>query len=419
MKPSFEAMSQATLVQTEQVIIEQLTQTERDHGALRPLIGLLVVATVGVGTAAVSQMGGEKKVDSGAQVTNPTTLGAEAQKDADEICGTEGFALERGAANFMINVAGESQMLPSFVEEVVDGKDVLNSPAEVRKKVIDMACSDTVVLATLTALFVETRNELRLPNELTPARIAELTKLYENNEVEAFKALQHVAGTFSSEFISRNDSFAVTAAQATEIGVSRTDTDDTNFRPVDAVVSQTLNVTELLDGYNVDFNKVDATLSEEQVAIYEKLKNLIFMTKDGRFVVSTYIGDTSITVDSKGEPVAPDTTGDIQTGTTTSKDNSGDVDEGDGGSGGDDDGSCGGGCGDGGDGTTPGTNPGTSEGPGTTEKGTTTTAKATTTTVKPTTTTAKPTTTTAQPTTTIEPKDDPSTDTTSPPPPGL
>lgn len=150
------------------------------------------------------------------------------------------------------------------------------------------------------------------------------------------------------------------------------------------------------------------------------------MTEDGRLLLVKTTGDEGqVTVDSNGEPIAPDTTGDIETGTTISDDNSGEVDEGDGGSGGEDDGSCGAGCGTGGGGTTPGTGtgPGTSgpgtSGPGTSGPGTTGPNTTGPNTTGPNTTTPRTTVpNTTNPPTTIEPKDDPVSSTTVPAPPG-
>ncbi len=355
------------------------------------------------------------------------------EKVANELC-PESFSTDMSIkAEFDLSKVGsENALLPSF-SKVEDGVAKIDSPETVADTIMTLACDHPTILAIFDAIHLQTAgfNETgrySLPDETLLKVIEERARLFRENEPAALKALENLASILTVEGgMEYVKDFNVIAGNAVIVTTER-EADG------DATQIQTVPVTTegLMDVFRVVYNG-DTAETAEQRATLKAISELVGYRPNGEVIIADWIGEgtTGFEIDAESEDTVPvDTAIDESEDTTNvdgnNEDDSSEEDEngnngtttgtntgtngGGGGSGGSGDGDCGSGCGTGGGGTTPNTAVWTTN-PASTIVVVT---------VPPTTpNTPPPTTPNTPPPTTIEPKDDPITSTTPPPPGGF
>lgn len=395
---------------------------------------LAALAAAGATLTMVACSDDENSTRLAGDATETTVALDSAEKEvAKELC-PEGFStkMQIKAEFDLSKVGGENALLPSF--RTVEGDETtLATPEAVADTVMTLGCDHPTLLGVLDALYLQTggfneTGRYSLPDSTLLSVIEARTELFRQNEKVALNTLENLASVVTPEGgVVYVDDFNVIAGQATLVTAERDEKGNAT-----QIITKEVPTEGLHEGYELRFNLDDASLTAEQRATLSAISELVLITPDGDIIVNQWLGEgtTGFDIDDESQDTVPADTVIGESDDTTNLDgtkeedgdddgNAGEDGDGDGGSGGNEDGDCGGGCGTGGGTTTPGTNPGTN--PGTSSPNTT----APTTTKPPTTTvwTTNPSTTvivtTVAPTTTIKPKDDPSTDTTSPPPPGF
>ena len=243
---------------------------------------------VGAGAlAACSNDGGESTPHASIETTlvaSPETL-----QGVEAACGTA-LNLEANSAN--TTYAGPEALLPSLATVESDGKQNLFTAAGASNTLQMQVATDARVLATLQAVFIETRSERQLPGAQTITRIGDLVNTYKTNSQAAANAAIEVCAALDETFMIPTSDFAVTKGQATEFITVR----DESGKIVE-IKTQTIQNTASLEGFTVGFNLDDSNLTDEQISLFKKLLSLALITKDGTVVINQTIGEGSITVE--------------------------------------------------------------------------------------------------------------------------
>ncbi|NBU33082.1 hypothetical protein EB118_06445 [bacterium] len=244
---------------------------------------------VGAGALAACSNDGSDIKYQGSGVESTVLASAETLQGVEAACGTA-LNLEANSAN--TTYAGPEALLPSLATVESDGKQNLFTAAGASNTLQMQVATDARVLATLKAVFIETRSERQLPGAQTITRIGDLVNTYKTNSQAAADAAIEVCAALDETFIIPTSDFAVTKGQATEFITVR----DESGKIVE-IKTQTIQNTASLEGFTVGFNLDDSNLTAEQIALFKKLQSLALITKDGTVVINQTIGEGSITVE--------------------------------------------------------------------------------------------------------------------------
>ena len=234
-----------------------------------------------VGLTACSGSSGHK--NAGAE--GSPSPSASAETVAANVCGEVDLS-----ANYANTHYGSPEsMFPALASH--DSKSSNEKPFSA-EKVSDLlrtqVTHDRGVLAVAYAFLIDTRNTQQLPNTGTLDRAKKFFKEFETNKAAALDALTQACTALDASFLKYTDSFAVTRGQAMAEETVRNDD-----KAVVGYKSATINTTENLKGWMLDYNHDDASLSEVQKAIFDKLSGLILITNDGKLVINETFGPNS------------------------------------------------------------------------------------------------------------------------------
>jgi hypothetical protein len=220
---------------------------------------------------------------------------------ASQACGE---TIDTSANSANKHYGSPESIFPSLEVTNKTGQAALLPTTKAAVAVREQLTHDNRALGIFSAYLLETRKTQQLPTTGTLDRAKELIKTYGANPTLAEQALTDSCNSLA--FLKPETKFGVTRGQAMAVETVR----DAQGNII-GFKTETINATENLKGFVLDYNHDDKSLTDVQKAIYDKLSKLILITADGKIVINETFGPSSfdVTQNAPQTPVSIKTTG--------------------------------------------------------------------------------------------------------------